>query len=120
MALSMVRNLRDKFCENISYLPDDVKMKIYKEYFEPKIKESQLKCLLLKCNSFSNQKIIYTLNVKLMKYSIENENVLNYLLKKDIIFKEVYDQFVNDTLMFKLITDKYEKFFMTWFFRLYH
>jgi hypothetical protein len=118
--IRVVRNLNKSLYHRIMALPDDIKTKIYKEYLEPVIKQKHIQCILRKCNSISSDISHQNLLAKMIKYALNNEYVLNYLLKTCEDFNTTYALYLNDRLLFKLVTDKYDKFALNWLALLFH
>jgi len=120
MTVRVVKMLINTLYERIKALPDDIKTKIYKEYFEPKIVRYRLTYILHRCNTsivgYSNQLLF----VKMIKNVLNNEEICKYLVKTCDGFGRIYEMYLNDSMGFKLITDKYEKFAVSWLYHTFH
>ena len=106
--------------DRIMNLPDDIKYKIYKEYLEPEIKRKQILCILHRCNTCVYNKNSQKLLLKMITNALNNEYICNYLCKTCKDFDTTYDNYLKNTLGYRLITDKYEKFVVNWLVSLFH
>ena len=110
--LKVARNLKKTFYDHIQKLPDDIKTKIYTEYFEPIIKKKQMLYLMVKCNtSCENGYNLQMLLIKVIKYILTNEHTCAYVVKMCHHFNSIYHMYyLKNELSFPLIADKYAKF----------
>lgn len=120
MALRVIRFLKKSLYDRIESLPNDIKTKIYNEYFEPKIKRIQLTIMLYRCNSSNSGLVSQLLFIKLLKNALNNEELCKYLVKTCKGFGRIYDLYLNNELEFPLITDKYQKFAISWILFTFH
>lgn len=120
MTLHVIKMLNKLLYERIAKLPDDIKSKIYKEYFEPKIKRREITYMLYKCNLSSSDKSTQILFIKFIKKALNDEELCKYLVKTCKGFNDVYNMYLNNTLGFELITDKYQKFAVAWILLTHH
>ena len=118
MTLSIVRTLRSNLADMISKLPDDIKKKIYKEYFELTIKYEKIMKIFYLQNRKGTAAGIKIL-ARNIKNAITDDKLIELLLKKSESFNSIYlikkksDCFVH-------FTDEYEKLAMMWVWREFH
>ena len=120
MTIRVIKMLIKSLYQNIQDLPDDIKTKIYKEYFEPKIKGRRLTVMLYKCNMSSSGYKTQVLFIKIIKEALNNEELCKYLVKTNKGFGHIYNMYLNNTIEFPLITDIYQKFAVAWILYTFH
>ena len=119
MSLRIVKLLNKTLYDSIMALPDDIKYKIYREYFEPVIKEKQILYLSIRCNTAGNYKF-QKLLIKIIKNTLNNEYICSYLCKTCESFNYTYNKYLKNRLEYTLITDEYEKFTVCFLHSLLH
>lgn len=119
MHLSVIRKLKNDFYKSIESLPDDIKRKIYKEYFEIPLKEDRIYKVFRLINKCDKNHIFVRLT-ELIKQTIDDEELLKSITKSNPLFARVYNEFVNDTIIYTLIKDPYHKFAYEWIYSCYH
>ena len=97
----------------IERLPQDIKTKIYKEYFEAKIIYDELKRLIRSDTS----RVLYNVNIaQVLPKVLSNDLVVRYLLEREKEFKAVYTNEIinkpNDNI-------DYYNFASLWLFSIY-
>jgi len=96
----------------IHILPDDVKKKIYYEYFDFPIKyERLMKLFQIQCSK-RNIPIIYqhlrTTNL------LNNTKLLDYIMERSVSFKYAYINYAFGTTRYTYINDEVEGFALFW------
>ena len=105
--------------EDIKKIPEDIKKKIFNEYFKYDLEYEKLDNILKNINS------IQLNNNDLVDYFekndiLENSSFIEYLKKKDSIFKNIYnDHYIRNKITFALM-DKLNSMCQCWLMFLYH
>lgn len=111
----------NKLDKNIYEIPQDVKTKIYKEYFEPQIiAENLCDKLLIELNSVESRNLVIRGILPLLEELLQNKLAINILIKNNNIFEMLYNDlciqnkknFINLSLM--------HDFALSWLMTLYH
>ena len=106
----------EKLYYYIEKLPPDIKILIYKEYFEPKIyNEFYLEMI----NHELSKKLNGSMLRPIIPIIISKKNVLEYICKKCVIFRNAFIKHKNNNKTFKLMT-KGDSLTMHLLFSLYH
>jgi len=106
MATSDVIQIIDK-------LPQEIKNKIYKEYFEAKLLYDELKKMI---NADTSQ-VLYNVNIaRVLPKVLSNDLVVRYLLEREKEFKLVY---TNEIINKKSENIDYYNFASLWLFNIY-
>jgi len=108
--------------DKLELLPDDIKLKIYDDYFSPQIKFKAMMKLInsIECQQLNNYK---ELSVFIKDMLTVDYDFLNYALHRGFEnhFNTVYNEaIINNKQHFVLFTCPYESFALAWLFYLYH
>jgi hypothetical protein len=103
--------------ERINNLPEDLKKKIYTDYFG----------LIYIFNKFINERLnmiesvrlSYCKIINIIPFIINNETITNYLLENNNEFKLTYNDHMNGKKKFKLMSWS-SSFALSWLYYLYH
>ena len=121
------------FDKKLYLIPNDIKQKIYYDYFDPIIKAHKLADeLILQLKSKNSIKLDIIDILPLLNLVLENEYAIEYLNKnyyhldtylyqKINYFKKLYDQIIKRKIKnFILIDDPIQDFALSWLTYLYH
>jgi hypothetical protein len=103
--------------EDMKKIPENIKTKIYNEYFKHDLKYEKIVTLLKNENSM-------TLNsIDLINYFKKNDllnnySFIEYLKKKDSIFKKIYND--HETINTFILMNKLDSMCQCWLMYLYH
>ena len=120
--LNSIFNRKNKlllFIKGCEKLPNDVTRKIYEEYLKPDILFEDLINIL---QILSSRKLYAVPLTIFMPILLQNKILLEYLLKKDDVFKEIYSiHIIKETNMYFHPTyDINSSMAMSWLTHLYH
>jgi hypothetical protein len=116
MNVSIVKTLRTKLADMISKLPDDIKKKIYEEYFELTIKYEKIMKIFYLQNRKGTAAGIKIL-ARTIKNAIKDDKLIELLLQKSKSFNSIYLIKGQD---FVYYTDEYENLAIRWVWREFH
>jgi hypothetical protein len=112
MALSVIRGLKIKLDNMIDNLPDDIKKKIYYEYFDHHIKyERLMKLFRFQCRN-DNILIVHR-HIKVTNL-LSDTKLLEYIMERSISFKFAYKHYKFNTNRYSQIKDDIEGFVLFW------
>ena len=115
MALSVVRRLKSSLFTFIDNLPDDVKQKIYYDYFDIAFKYERV-IKIFKRTSELTSKSSEILS-RYVKKILNDEDLKKYMLCHCVSFNNVYQY--ND-YGFKFFENENERFALAWMWNEYH
>ena len=107
--------------ERIEHLPEDIKIKIYKEYFYPKIVAEDL-CnkILREVDTFNCVKLQTEYLVPILKDVLKNKLCIEILLKKNSVFQHLYHYIIISKKKNFIHMDAINDFALSWCMMLYH
>jgi hypothetical protein len=113
--------LLNKFDKNLYEIPDDVKRKIYTDYFQPQIESEEL-CKELLINLKTHKSYILCIEdiIPYIKKILKNELAIKYLIKNNKIFEDLYTDIVIHNKKNFIHLGKEEDLALSWLFMLYH
>jgi hypothetical protein len=118
--LYIIRQLKINLLDLISNLPDDIKQKIYYEYFDIKLKYERVMYIFGKQHGLTT----FGSNIlsRYIKKILNDEILISYFLKHSSSFKHIYEENMqpNNNNSFTLIKCKYLNFTLQWIWREYH
>ena len=108
----------DDISSLVKQLPTDIKNKIYTEHFCNENKYKKLKELL---ESRDSCRLNLTPKLKnSIKDLLEDTDFIDYLLTKDKVFKDLYEDFIINKKRHFIRMEFYNDFATSWLFTLYH
>lgn len=111
----------NKLDKNIYEIPDDIKRKIYEEYFEPKLKAEKLCDELLKNLNTSNSQNLNTKDIlPLIKKILENKLAISYLNEIDSTFSMLYQHIILEKKRNFVLLLPENDMALSWLYMLYH
>ena len=121
MNVHAVRSLKTKLADMISKIPDDIKKKIYKEYFELTIKYERIMKILYLQNRISSV-ITTKILARYIKKAVNDDDLKNILIQNSRSFSNMYDTYTrkDSTRYFKNFKDEYENLAMIWIWNEFH
>lgn len=111
----------NKLDKNIYEIPQDVKTKIYKEYFEPEIEAEKL-CdkLLFELKSIDSNNLVIRGILPLLEEVLQNKLAINILIKKDKNFEMLYNDLCIQNKKNFINLNLTHDFALSWLMTLYH
>ncbi len=109
----------DGIQEDIKKIPEDIKKKIFNEYFKHDLEYEKLDNILKNINSMklNNKELIDYFEEKKI---LEDSSFIKYLQIKNTIFKNIYnDHYINNKKSF-ILMNKIESMCQCWLMYLYH
>lgn len=107
--------------KSISLLPDEIKLKIYNDYFHPKHKFKEIINVL---KTSECQHLYYKILMPHIKYMFLNDKILlHYMIKHgdNYNFNIVYENnVIKKKKMYTLFDDKFNSFALEWLMYVYH
>jgi hypothetical protein len=112
MALAVIRRLKLNLDIQIDNLPDDIKKKIYYEYFDYNIKyERLMKLFRLQCKS--HKRLIVHRHIRVTRL-LNDTKLLEYIMERSSSFKLAYKYYVLNPSRYDFIKDDIEGFVLSW------
>lgn len=127
MNLNTIRSINKKRTELIQLLPDEIRYKIYIEYFKPVFKERRIMRILELENKDlhrvdSQRSKVHSRLLFLIRNVLygEDELLLRLLIRSNEKFASTYELWLNNNLGFELIKDPIDRFAVKWILKTFH
>ena len=111
----------NNFDKNLYEISDDVKRKIYIDYFQPQIEAEELcKKLLINLKTHKSYKLCIEDIIPYIEKILKNELATKYLIKNNKIFEQLYTDIVVNNKSNFINLEKEKDLALSWLFMLYH